>query len=83
MTSPSHEQLETLLSFLEEHNDLARGLLRSVEGRLQSQRLWGEICSTLNSMGGCTKSIQQWQRVSAVMSIYHNIFLPFLKCKFN
>ncbi|XP_041983248.1 uncharacterized protein LOC121736226 [Aricia agestis] len=63
MTAPSTTQIETLLNFLEEHRDLARGTLRNVEGRLQAQRLWRDVCDTLNAMGGCTKTVQQWQRV--------------------
>lgn len=57
--SATPEQIDTLLNFLDEHRDLARGRLRSVKGK----RLWGELCNVLNSMGGCTKTVQQWQNV--------------------
>lgn len=61
--SATPEQIDTLLNFLDEHRDLARGRLRSVEGRVQTKRLWGELCNLLNSMGGCRKTVQQWQKV--------------------
>lgn len=61
--SATPEQIETLLNFLDDHRELARGRLRSVEGKVQAKRLWDELCRTLNSMGGCTKTNQQWQKV--------------------
>ncbi|CAG5056865.1 unnamed protein product [Parnassius apollo] len=61
--SATTEQIDALLNFLDEHRDLARGRLRSLEGKVQAKRLWDELCNTLNSMGGCTKTVQQWQKV--------------------
>ncbi|CAK1596330.1 unnamed protein product [Parnassius mnemosyne] len=61
--SATPEQIDALLNFLDEHRDLARGRLRSLEGKVQAKRLWDELCNTLNSMGGCTKTVQQWQKV--------------------
>ncbi|CAG4935778.1 unnamed protein product [Parnassius apollo] len=61
--SATTEQIDTLLNFLDEHRDLARGRLRSLEGKVQAKRLWDELCNALNSMGGCTKTVQQWQKV--------------------
>ncbi|XP_022818281.1 uncharacterized protein LOC111350815 [Spodoptera litura] len=61
--SATPEQVDTLLNFLDEHRDLARGHLRSVEGKLQAKRLWDEVCNLLNAMGGCTKTVTQWQKV--------------------
>ncbi|RVE51201.1 hypothetical protein evm_004166 [Chilo suppressalis] len=57
------EQIEALLSFLDEHKDLARGRLRSIEAKVQAKRLWEELCNSLNAMGGSTKTAQQWQKV--------------------
>ncbi|KAL4701877.1 hypothetical protein ACJJTC_018737 [Scirpophaga incertulas] len=61
--SSTPEQIDTLLNFLDEHRDLAVGKLRSIEGKVQAKRLWEELCNTLNSIGGCTKTVQQWQKV--------------------
>ncbi|KAJ8710259.1 hypothetical protein PYW07_009625 [Mythimna separata] len=61
--SATPEQSDTLLNFLDEHRDLARGRLRGGDGSAHSKRLWKELCNMLNSMGGSTKSIQQWQKV--------------------
>ncbi|KAL4720615.1 hypothetical protein ACJJTC_005498 [Scirpophaga incertulas] len=60
--SATPEQIDTLLNFLDEHRDLAVGKLRNIEGKVQAKRLWEELCNTLNSMGGCTKTVQQWQK---------------------
>lgn len=64
MSRPTAAQIDTLLNFLEEHRDLAQGNLRSIEGRTLTFRLWEEISTTLNAMGGCTKMMKQWQKVS-------------------
>ncbi|XP_045541907.1 uncharacterized protein LOC123723373 [Papilio machaon] len=56
------EQIDVLLNFLDEHRDLARGRLRGADGNVQAKSLWEELCNSLNSMGGCTKTIQQWQK---------------------
>ncbi|CAG5006459.1 unnamed protein product [Parnassius apollo] len=55
--------IPNLMDNLKKHRDLARGRLRSLEGKVQAKRLWDELCNTLNSMGGCTKTVQQWQKV--------------------
>ncbi|CAG5037669.1 unnamed protein product [Parnassius apollo] len=62
--SATPEQIDALLNFLDEHRDLARGRLRSLEGKVQAKSLWDELCNTLNSMGGCTKTVQQWQKTN-------------------
>ena len=62
----TQEQIEMLLNFMEEHRDLARGLLRGADGRQRSKRLWETLCTSLNAMGGCTKNVEQWQRVSLI-----------------
>ena len=64
MARPTAAQIDALLDFLDEHRDLARGNLRSIEGRTLTHRLWEEISTTLNAMGGCTKTTKQWQKVS-------------------
>ncbi|KAL0868260.1 hypothetical protein ABMA27_007791 [Loxostege sticticalis] len=58
-------QLDALLNFMEGNRDFACGLLRSADGRMRSKRLWEDLCKSLNALGGCTKSIEQWQRVWA------------------
>ncbi|KPJ20002.1 hypothetical protein RR48_01234 [Papilio machaon] len=57
--SATPEQIDVLLNFLDEHRDLARGRLRGADGNVQTKRLWEKLCYSLNSMGGCTKTIQQ------------------------
>ena len=70
MSRPTAAQIDALLNFLEEHRDLAQGNLRSIDGRTLNHRLWDEICTTLNAMGGCTKTTKQWQKVSFHYVIY-------------
>ncbi|XP_037296359.1 uncharacterized protein LOC119189819 [Manduca sexta] len=57
--------IETLLDFLSENPDLARGLVHSLEGRAKAKRLWETLTSQLNSMGGAVKTVQQWKKVWA------------------
>ncbi|XP_048484600.1 uncharacterized protein LOC125490186 [Plutella xylostella] len=61
----STEQIQELLEFLFEHQDLARGRMRSVDGRARSNRLWQEIAQKLNALGGCAKTVSQWMKVWA------------------
>ncbi|CAG9793332.1 unnamed protein product [Diatraea saccharalis] len=44
-------QLEALLEFMEEHRDLALGLMRSKEARVLAARLWRECAELLNPLG--------------------------------
>ncbi|KAG7300786.1 hypothetical protein JYU34_015117 [Plutella xylostella] len=61
----STEQIQELLEFLFEHQDLARGRMRNVEGKARSNRLWQEIAQKLNALGGCAKTVSQWMKVWA------------------
>ncbi|XP_072941215.1 uncharacterized protein [Epargyreus clarus] len=62
-TAATRPQLYALVNFMGEHPDLARGLLRGADARVRAKQLWEELCVTLNSMGGCCKTVEQWQRV--------------------
>ncbi|KAL0818777.1 hypothetical protein ABMA28_008104 [Loxostege sticticalis] len=59
---PTAEQIEVLLNFLQEHQDLARGLLRDVSGRARTRDLWQDLANNLNACGGTVKTVKQWQR---------------------
>ncbi|XP_050683940.1 uncharacterized protein LOC126978865 [Leptidea sinapis] len=63
--SATGTQIETLMDFMMKNPDLARSLIHSVEGRVQSKRLWDNITSHLNSLGGAVKTVQQWKKVWA------------------
>ncbi|XP_052754084.1 myb-related transcription factor, partner of profilin [Galleria mellonella] len=65
MSNPTVEQVDTLLTFLEEHQELARGRCRNAEGRTRSNQLWVRLTDELNALGGCTKTVKQWQKVWA------------------
>lgn len=60
---PTAEQIEMLLNFLQEHQDLARGHLRDVSGRARTRELWQDLANNLNACGGTVKTVKQWQRV--------------------
>ncbi|CAG5050453.1 unnamed protein product [Parnassius apollo] len=68
--SATPEQIDALLNFLDEHRDLARGRLRSLEGKVQAKRLWDELCNMLNSMGGCTKKFSSGKRYGLIENIW-------------
>lgn len=58
---PSLNQLEKLVSFLEEKPWLAMGHARTANARIRSRQAWSEITTALNSDGsGCTKTSEQW-----------------------
>lgn len=79
MSAPNAAQLERLLEFLEENEDLARGHMRTVEGRLRSQALWADITEALNAIeGGCVKNVRQWQKVSGAFYLGTESFVSFL-----
>lgn len=59
------KQVRHLLAFLKEEKEMAKGCLRSFEGRLKSRRLWAQLTEELNAMGGSIKTTKQWQRVWA------------------
>lgn len=47
---------------MEAHPDLAKGLLRDMEGRKKMQTSWKDITTKLNDMGP-QKTSKQWQKV--------------------
>lgn len=47
---------------MEAHPDLAKGLLRDMEGRKKMQTSWKDITTKLNDMGP-QKTTKQWQKV--------------------
>lgn len=65
----STEQLELLLSFMEEHPDFAAGK-QSIYSRFSSSKLWRLLSERLNAAaadsGGALKSPDKWCRVSTV-----------------
>ncbi|KAL0868278.1 hypothetical protein ABMA27_007808 [Loxostege sticticalis] len=61
----THEQIEMLLQFLQEHTGLAKGHINSPDARAHSKRLWAELTDQLKSLGGAVKTTKQWQKVWA------------------
>lgn len=67
----SPEQLDILLSFMEEHREFAAGKL-SIYSRFSSSKLWRLLAERLNAAaaagdsGGALKSPDKWCRVSVV-----------------
>ncbi|KAF9420241.1 hypothetical protein HW555_003462 [Spodoptera exigua] len=59
--APSLDQLEKLVSFLENKPWLAMGHARTANARIRSRQAWSEITTALNSDGsGCMKTSEQW-----------------------
>ncbi|CAG4953144.1 unnamed protein product [Parnassius apollo] len=58
----SDEQFSTLLEFMESHGDLSNSR-SGPQGRLKSERLWCELTTILNSIGGgVNKSADKWKK---------------------
>lgn len=83
----SSEQLELLLSFMEEHPEFAASK-QSVYSRLSSCKLWRLLAERLNAAaqdsGGARKSPDKWCRVSdndpiyVLYLLYSGIIIPVL-----
>ncbi|CAG9790354.1 unnamed protein product [Diatraea saccharalis] len=61
-TRPSYPQLEALVNFLEENLGIAKGHLRSAQGKWETKRKWEQITITLNAMGGTQKDAKDANR---------------------
>ncbi|KAJ8728922.1 hypothetical protein PYW07_006618 [Mythimna separata] len=59
---PSYAQLEGLVEFLEQNPGIAKGLLRTAQGKLEMKRKWENLATTLNSLGGANKNGQGWAK---------------------
>lgn len=60
---PSYAQLEGLVDFLEQNPGVAKGILRTTQGKLETKRKWEILATTLNSLGGTNKNGQGWAKV--------------------
>ncbi|XP_063529657.1 uncharacterized protein LOC134740932 [Cydia strobilella] len=59
----SLEQLKGLLDYLNEHQDLAKGLTRGRRGKLHSVKLWNVCAKKLNVIGeGAVKDGKGWSK---------------------
>ncbi|XP_061707603.1 uncharacterized protein LOC133518055 [Cydia pomonella] len=59
----SLEQLKGLLDYLNEHQDLAKGLTRGRRGKLHSVKLWNVCAKKLNAIGeGAVKDGKGWSK---------------------
>ncbi|XP_026726911.1 uncharacterized protein LOC113493238 [Trichoplusia ni] len=55
-------QVAALMDFMQEHSDVAKGLLNSGLEREDLESQWRDLTSTLNSMGGAVKSVDKWKQ---------------------
>ncbi|KAJ8711172.1 hypothetical protein PYW07_008414 [Mythimna separata] len=59
---PSQAQLECLAEFLEQNPGIAKGLLRTTQGKVETKRKWENLSTTLNSLGGAKRNGQGWAK---------------------
>lgn len=59
-------QLELLVEFMQSHQDLALGRVRSKEARAVAARLWAEISDILNSEGPA-RTAKEWAKVCLII----------------
>ncbi|KAJ8729247.1 hypothetical protein PYW08_000828 [Mythimna loreyi] len=55
-------QVTALMDFMQEHSDVAKGLLNSGLEREDLEAQWQDLTTTLNSMGGAVKSVDKWKQ---------------------
>ncbi|XP_041972871.1 uncharacterized protein LOC121728701 [Aricia agestis] len=62
MKKSSPQQLETMVTFMEEHGDLSKPS-NSAKGRIEMLRRWEQLTSLLNSNGtGDSKPTEKWRK---------------------
>ncbi|CAG9786748.1 unnamed protein product [Diatraea saccharalis] len=59
---PSHLQVEGLVEFLEQNPNIAKGLLKTAQGKTETKRKWAQIAVTLNALGGVNKDGPGWAK---------------------
>ncbi|XP_063361502.1 uncharacterized protein LOC134650475 [Cydia amplana] len=57
---PSLEQVVAIVDFMEKHQTLALGLLRGLEGREESKKLWFQLTRIVNGITGPTRPMKSW-----------------------
>ena len=57
------EHWEVLVSFLEQHKELATGRFLGPNGKQKHKNLWNELSLKLNSLGFGQRSSDKWQKV--------------------
>ncbi|XP_047997517.1 uncharacterized protein LOC125235022 isoform X2 [Leguminivora glycinivorella] len=57
---PSLEQVVAIVDFMEKHKTLALGLMRGLEGREESKRLWFQLTRIVNGITGPTRPMKSW-----------------------
>lgn len=82
----SSEQLDLLLTFMEEHPDFAAGK-QAIYSRYSSSKLWRLLAERLNAAaadtGGARKSPDKWSRVSFIFTILStSAYSRAIPCKF-
>lgn len=68
----SRSQIEILLSFMDQHRDLASGALSKHQGpesKREVRKLWDELAALINNVddAGTKKSGDAWRRVSNLL----------------
>lgn len=57
-------QIEILLKYMENNQDLAKGYLNSENGKAKLKNKWKELSEKLNANGPPKKTVNEWRRVS-------------------
>ncbi|KAG7311214.1 hypothetical protein JYU34_002241 [Plutella xylostella] len=57
---PSYRQGELLVEYLERNPELARGLLKTAQGRRETKKKWISLALTLNAVSGSIKDGRGW-----------------------
>lgn len=67
MNKPTTDQLKELVNFMEQHKQLAMGLLNGNDGKLTKVTLLAELSDKLNLMG-THKTGEEWVKVSTYIT---------------
>ncbi|KAI8428157.1 hypothetical protein MSG28_002403 [Choristoneura fumiferana] len=57
-------QVSALMDYMQEHSDVAKGMMSSGLEREDIEAQWRDLTTMLNSMGGAVKSTEKWKQDS-------------------
>lgn len=60
---PTSAQFERFVEFLEQNPGVARGFMRTSQGRQETKRKWAQLALELNALGGVIKDGIGWAKV--------------------
>lgn len=71
---PTEAHWDLLLNYMGAHKEFARGQFSGPSGKSNQKKMWNDLTSQLNALGGGMKPVEKWQKVNVVcvlVSLYN------------